>query len=753
MKPTVCCRSMALAFFCAAHIGSPVGAAYGQPPVGAAQFQAPVEAARSQAPFGTAQDQAPVEEAQRQALADATQGQDPVAWWRFERLGEEQIYETTGQIRDSISGNFKRVEGVAGSAVRLDGFTTSITREATRVPRLEGSFTLDAWVAPAAYPWNWCPIIAQENEEESGYFFGVGPQGRIGLHMSVGGEWESFVSDERLPLRSWSHVAVVYREESGVRLYVNGELSGEFEVPGAMDMAPEMDLLIGRNRKKVAPSDAVPPGAGTLPSWFSLDGILDEVRVFDRALSADEIGRAAGVETPEPDIPPRVMPSGPDGPGRFGAYYERLEYYEEWDALWPVEDHPDVVVQFDDSPVRVVFWRGLRYSPAWVTENGLWLADQSAESGNDEGTVEHMLDVHTLYSHVRIIENSPARVVVHWRYAPVSGHGNLWVADEKTEWAWWVDEYYTFFPDGTGVRKVRWRRPEPGREFPWLQIQETSVLGHPGQNAVDLLEHGALTLLNLEGASHTYSWPDDASVNTRERRNMAVDPSMVRDIEPENPVIQVVNMRSEAKPFVILQPGNRPRVYVGRVREQMVDFPAYNHWPVSLVHSDGRFAQAADRATSFSISQNYSPHHEEDERTRWVAMLYGATFGTADDLIPLARSWARPPELRIVRGTAEARGYDVAQRAYLFGRSPGSEWGDLSLELMADAESPLVNASLVFEDWGDAGIEVSLDGQRLASESEIRTAYRRTLRGTDLLLWIERSSTAPVRIQITRESG
>ncbi len=313
--------------------------------------------------------------------------------------------------------------------------------------------------------------------------------------------------------------------------------------------------------------------------------------------------------------------------------------------------------------------------------------------------------------------------------------------------------YYTFFPDGTGVRKVRWREPEPGREFPWLQIQETSVMGHPGQNAVDLLEYDALTLLNLEGDSHTYSWPDDDSVDTRERRNMAVDPSMVRNIQPENPVIQVVNMRSEAKPFVILEPGNRPRVYVGRVRDQLVNFPAYNHWPVCQVSSDGRFAQAADRASSFSISQNYPPHHREDERTRWVAMLYGATFGEAVDLVPLARSWARPPELRVIRGTAESRGYDVSQRAYLFGRSPDSGWGNLSLELMADPESPLVNASLVFEDWGDAGIEVSLDGQRLDSAKEVRTAYRRTLHGTDLLLWLQRTSTEPVRIEITREAG
>jgi len=709
MKRTACYRSLALALVCAAQFGS---------------------------------------------LLEAAQGPDPVAWWRFENVGEEQIYETTGQTYDSISGNFKRVEGVVGSALRLDGFTTLITREAAKAPRLEEAFTLDAWVAVAAYPWNWVPILAQENEEESGYVFSVGPQGRVGFKMSVGENWLSFVSSERLPLRSWSHVAVVYQEHSGIRLFVNGTLSGEFEVPGAMDMAPEMDLLIGRNRTKVLPSNAVPPGAGTLPSWFSLDGILDEVRIFDRALSADEVRRAAGIEpVSPPDIPPRVMPSGPPGPGRFGAYYDRLKYYEEWDALWPVADHPDVVVQFDDSPVRVVFWRGLRYSPAWVTENGLWLADQSAESGNDEGCIEHMQDIHTLYSHVRIIENSPARVVVHWRYAPVSAHNNLWIADEKTGWEWWVDEYYTFFPDGTGVRKVRWRQPDSSRGFPWLQIQETSVLGHPGQNAVDLLEHGALTLLNLDGASHTYSWPDDASVNTRERRNLPVDPSIVRDIRPENPVIQVVNMRSEAKPFVILEPGNEPVVYVGRVRSQVVDFPAYNHWPVCQVRSDGRFAQAADRATSFSISQNYPPHHHEEGKTRWVAMLYGATFGRAVDLVPLARSWIHPPELQVVRGTLENRGYDVSQRAYLLDRSPDSEWGDLSLKLMADPESPLVNALLVFEDWGDAGIEVLVDGQRLDSEREIRTAYRRTLRGTDLLLWLQRTSTDPVRIEITRETG
>jgi hypothetical protein len=360
-----------------------------------------------------------------------------------------------------------------------------------------------------------------------------------------------------------------------------------------------------------------------------------------------------------------------------------------------------------------------------------------------------MQDIHTKYSHVRIIESSPARVVVHWRYAPVSGHDHNWPARARSEWAWWVDEYYSFYPDGTGVRKVRWRTPEPEHAFPWLQIQETSVLCHPGQHAKDVLRNDALTLFDIEGQRATYSWPDDASINTRARRNMSPDPSIVRDLKPTHPVIQVVNMQSKARPFVMFEPGNKPLVYVGRVRDEVTNFPAYNHWPVSQVRSDGRFAQAADHATSFSISQNRPTRHAEDGGFEWVAMLYGATFDDPAKLVPLARSWTRPPELRVLQGAVENRGYDVGQRAYLLRCSSSAACGDLSLELRADPGSPLVNALLVLEGFGDRAIDVSIGGQRLEPDRSLRTGYRKTLDGTDLLVWLEKSSTEPVSVRIT----
>jgi hypothetical protein len=229
---------------------------------------------------------------------------------------------------------------------------------------------------------------------------------------------------------------------------------------------------------------------------------------------------------------------------------------------------------------------------------------------------------------------------------------------------------------------------------------------------------------------------------------MTPDPSLVRDLKPARPVIQVVNMQSKARPFAIFEPGNKPRVYVGRVRDEVTNFPAYNHWPVSQVRSDGRFAQAADHATSFSISQNFPTRHKEDGGVEWVAILYGATFDEPAKLVPLARSWTRPPELRVLQGAVENRGYDVGQRAYRLRCSKGAPCGDLALELRADADSPLVNAMLVLESFGDGAVDVSIGGERLDSGHALRTGYRQTLDGTDLLVWLEKTSTEPVGVRI-----
>ena len=666
------------------------------------------------------------------ATPPARAQEGPIAWWSFDEAdGVRQANDRAAGISDAIEGNFTRVAGVRGRAVRLDGFTTLIRRLSAAAPRITGAFTAEAWVALATYPWNWAPIIDHERNGHEGFYFGIGPQGNAGLQLATDGRWQTCQTDRALPLRKWTHVAAAFNPQSGVVLYVDGVAAGRCDVTGPFGSIDGLDLLIGMNHEKRVPSHPVRPQA-TLAAWYTLDGIIDEVKIHGSSRSAESIRAEVTAANPPgtPDIPKRVMPSGPSGPGRFGAVYTKLSYYPEWDALFRTSEHSDIVVQFDGSPIRVVFWRGTRYSPVWVMEDGTWMADQSAEHfTNHEGCFEHMLDPQNRYSHVRIIENTPARVVVHWRYAPVSVRQEFSQVDERTGWADWVDEYYTFFPDGIGVRKVvMWTSGRP------LGPSEFIVLAQPGQRPEDIIHLDALTLVNLKGETQLYSWAGDT-------------PDFTKNMRPDSPVIQVVNLKSKHKPFEIFEPGARMRVFRHEQRKDVSAFPWWNHWPEAQVPSDGRYAIAPDRPSHFSLSWGGPPIHRIGENKYYATWLYGATLGAPAELAPLARSWTQAPALRLSGGGFTGGDYDRTQRAYVLQRADGAS-GAAAFDFLASADSPLLNTSVVVKGWGDREAVVSVRGRSLQAKDGLRTGLVRHLERTDLVVWLPLSATAPVSVQI-----
>jgi hypothetical protein len=244
----------------------------------------------------------------------------PVVWWKFNTSKSRTIADDVSKVNDSIQGNFKFVNGVDGKALKLDGFTTCVTRKSNMAPGLGDSFTLEGWIAAATYPWNWCPLIAQVVSGESGYYFGVGPQGQVGIFASVEGAWQGCESLEKIELKKWTHVVATFDKNIGLRIYINGELSGHLNVKGHINYANEADLIIGMNNNMVMPSNPVRT-YGTIPAWFSFDGIYDEIKIYDTALSDELIQNKSKTEDLQPpDIQKRVMPSGPEGKGRFGAY-------------------------------------------------------------------------------------------------------------------------------------------------------------------------------------------------------------------------------------------------------------------------------------------------------------------------------------------------------------------------------------------------------------------------------------------------
>ncbi len=192
----------------------------------------------------------------------------------------------------------------------------------------------------------------------------------------------------------------------------------------------------------------------------------------------------------------------------------------------------------------MVFWHGTTYNMNLVTENGRWVGDQSAEAPPEEnGCIEHMSDKQARYSHVRLLENNPARIVVHWRYAMTDVLYNIGESDPITGWGDWVDEYYTIYPDGLAVRHFLIHAPRKR-----YSITEPATLNNPGEKAEDNVSIEALTLENMEGVARSYSWetwPSNGDVRGR----------FFNEVPDAN--ISIMNTKSDFKPLVYLRAGHR----------------------------------------------------------------------------------------------------------------------------------------------------------------------------------------------------
>lgn len=659
-------------------------------------------------------------------------------------LGQDDpLFSVTFDAEDEAlqrGGRSTEVAGVHGRALRLDGFTTELRVPAKSAPSAEllaQHFTIQAWIAPAAYPWNWCPIVAQSRGTEAGYTFEIGPRGHLQFGIRVGDTWVACSTlDSVVPLREWTHVTAIYANGSAT-LWVNGIIQGgSGQTNGDVVFATEEDLRLGCLSEPRKPSD-IHREFGTLPFWYCFDGILDEL-VFRTGTQHPpqlheeyESVKGAG----PPDLPERRLPFGPPGPGeRFGAYYTQLEYYPEWDALWSVDEDTDVVVRFEDSAARVIFWRGTRYSPAWVTENDLWMADQSVEAWNDtEGCFEHMQDRRCRYSHVRIIESHEARVVVQWRYALLSAHDEIWNEDPKTSRGCWVDEYYTIYPDMTGVRKPTWRTGKLGGP---RQFQESIPLTHPGQVQGEVVEAAWCTVANLDGETAVLRHVE----NPKKEKDKTDLPGEL--------VVQRYDFKSRQDPFIAFEEGNR-MMYLGDRHLAGLSRPgSCNHWPVGQAICDGRSSPTSDRPASFlGFPISDPPVHVEGDRSWWNG-LYGLTELPIEELLVLARSWSRAPELRLGNRGFESDGYDRGQRAYVLRRADEDASLPLYLELAADAERPLYNPAFVIEGWGEADATLRIDGENTARGPDFRLGHRRRLERTDLVVWIRLGGEKPASIEL-----
>ena len=171
----------------------------------------------------------------------------------------------------TVSGASWTTSGRYGGALSFDGENDWVTVADAASLDLTGSLTLEAWVKADANGSVWRTVLMKE--QLGGLTYGLYSDTNTGKpsgNVNVGAELDARAASE-LPLNAWTHLAVTY-DGSALKLFMNGKEVGSRAVSGSLATSAGA-LRLGGN--------------GVWDEWF--DGVIDEVRVYSRPLTAKQV--------------------------------------------------------------------------------------------------------------------------------------------------------------------------------------------------------------------------------------------------------------------------------------------------------------------------------------------------------------------------------------------------------------------------------------------------------------------------------
>lgn len=173
----------------------------------------------------------------------------------------------------TISGAVWTASGKYGQALSFDGVNDSVTINDAADLDLTTGMTLEAWVSPTAQNGAETVLFKEMTGAHAYllYSYASSPAGQPTTSVRRAGTNFAASGTATIPVNVWTHVAATY-DGAALRLYVNGALVGTTALTGSID-ATTGPLRIGGNSVR--------------GEWFN--GLIDEIRVYRRALSQAEV--------------------------------------------------------------------------------------------------------------------------------------------------------------------------------------------------------------------------------------------------------------------------------------------------------------------------------------------------------------------------------------------------------------------------------------------------------------------------------
>ena len=186
--------------------------------------------------------------------------------------------------------------GKFGNALSFNGTNAWVTVASSSSLALTTGMTAEAWVNPTALGNAWRTVLLKEQTGNMVYDLYANGSGGTKVPSSevyVGGA-KMVSAASALAAGTWTHLAATF-DGATLRIYVNGTQASQLAVSGSIATSTGV-LRIGGN--------------SIWGEYFS--GLIDEVRVYNRALSAGEIGQDMTTPISPTDTQAPTAPS----PGR-----------------------------------------------------------------------------------------------------------------------------------------------------------------------------------------------------------------------------------------------------------------------------------------------------------------------------------------------------------------------------------------------------------------------------------------------------
>jgi hypothetical protein len=211
-----------------------------------------------------------------------------VAAYGFEETSGTQVLDVSGNGNHGTLSNVTRsTQGKFGGALSFNGTNSLVTVPDSASLDLTQGLTLSAWAYPTTWASSWQNVLLKERSGGLVYALNASSDaGQPNTTLRIAGADRPLSASRRLWANTWSHLATTY-DGATQRLFVNGTEVARQAQSGSLEVSAN-PLRIGGN---------------TVWAGQSFQGLIDELRLYDRALSQTEI--AAVSQEPVVQTPPR----------------------------------------------------------------------------------------------------------------------------------------------------------------------------------------------------------------------------------------------------------------------------------------------------------------------------------------------------------------------------------------------------------------------------------------------------------------